>query len=100
MEEPGKLFTTAEIMLATGLGRGTITNRARKLGFERNGVGYTSVQVLKIVTQPLEIHRKSEENAMELRENLNQMFEENGLPMAIVRKKNGQANIEFRATAK
>lgn len=99
MAEPEKLYTTAEIMLATGLQRGTVTNRALKLGFERNGVGYTAMQVLQIITQPLEIHRRNEENAMELRERLNRMITEGELPMAIVQK-NGKTGIEFLDKAK
>lgn len=93
------LYTTAEIMLATGLPRGTVTSRALRLGFERNGIGYTADQVLKIITQPLEIHRKCEENALELRERLNTMIEDNNLPMAIV-KKNGKVGIEFLSKEK
>ena len=60
MADKEKLYTTAEIMLATGLERGTITNRAHRMGFERTGFGYTATQVLAIITQPLEMHRKKE----------------------------------------
>lgn len=90
-----KLYTTAEIMLATGLQRGTITNRAFTLGFERNGKGYTAQQVLQIVTMPLQRHRKSEEAAIELRERLNKMIVENGIPMAIVQNRKGEWTMEM-----
>lgn len=89
-----KLYTTAEIMLATGMGRGTITNRAKRLGMKRTGFGYTSEQVLRIVTQPMLSHRKSEAAAMELREKLNAMIEEAGYPMCIVSNKDGTWRIE------
>lgn len=91
-----KLYTTAEIMLATGLQRGTITNRAARLGFKRSGTGYTAEQIFKIVTVPLQIHRKSEENALELRERLNEMIAENNIPMGIVRNRDGQWALEVR----
>ena len=92
-----KLYTTAEIMLATGLQRGTITNRAARLGFKRSGTGYTAEQIFKIVTVPLQIHRRSEENALELRERLNRMIAENNIPMGIVQDRNGQWTMEVRS---
>lgn len=91
-----KLYTTADVMLATGLGRGTITNRAKTLGFERNGFGYTEEQIVRIITLPLESHRKSEQEAMELRERLNKRIAEDGIPMSIVTKKNGKIGLEYR----
>lgn len=91
------LYTTAEIMLATGMGRGTITNRAMRLGFDRTGFGYTAEQVMKIILQPLESHRKSEQAACELRERLNTMIEEENIPVGIV-EKNGVWKTEFRGT--
>ena len=54
-----KLYTTAEIMLATGLQRGTIANRIFKPGYTRAGKGYTAEQVFRIITTPLQNHRKS-----------------------------------------
>lgn len=89
------LYTTAEIMLATGLGRGTITNRALRLGYERNGKGYTVDQVIQIITVPLQIHRKSEAAAMELREKLNERFQKDDISMAIVRL-DGDWKLEYR----
>ncbi len=89
-----RLYTTAEIMLATGLQRGTVTNRAKRLGFERTGFGYTADQVLAIITQPLTSHRKSEAAAMELRERLNGMIRDAGYPMSIVSNKDGAWTIE------
>lgn len=91
-----RLYTTAEIMLATGVGRGTVTNRAVKLGFKRDGQGYTAEQAFQIVTLPIISHRKSEEAAMELRERLNQMIKESGAPMCIVQNKNGEWQMEYR----
>lgn len=91
-----KLYTTAEVVLATGLQRGTITSRALRLGFKRNGTGYTAEQIFQIVTVPLQVHRKSEENAMELRDVLNGMIQENNIPMGIVQKKNGEWTLEMR----
>lgn len=91
-----KLYTTAEIMLATGLQRGTITNRAVRLGFNRNGTGYTAEQIFQIVTVPLQVHRKSEENALELRERLNSMIADSNLPMGIVQNRDGQWTMEIR----
>ena len=91
-----KLYSTAEIMLATGVGRGTVTNRAKKLGFKRDGKGYTAEQAFQIVTLPLMSHRKSEESAMELRDTLNQMIEEKGVPMCIVQNKKGEWQMEYR----
>ena len=90
-----KLYTTAEIMLATGLPRGTVTTRAKRLGFKRNGTGYTAEQVFKIVTTPLQVHRKSEENALELREDLNRMIEENNIPMRIEKNWNDEWKIQY-----
>ena len=98
MEE--RLYSTAEIMMATGMERGTITNRAKKLGFERNGYGYTAEQVMRIMLQPLESHRKSEEAALELREILNRKIQEMGLPMGIVENENGKWCIAYRAGEK
>ena len=95
METDGRLYTTAEIMLATGLGRGTITNRAKKLGFKRNGIGYTVEQIIAILSVPLQIHRKSEETAMQLRETLNERFAAENIPMAIVNSKNGEWSLEY-----
>ena len=89
------LYTTAEIMLATGMGRGTITNRAMRLGFDRTGLGYTADQVLKIIMAPLESHRKSEQAACELRERLNTMIAEENIPIGIV-EKNGTWVTEYR----
>lgn len=100
MEGTEKLYSTAEIMLATGLQRGTITNRAHQLGFERNGFGYTAEQVLKIITRPLESHRKSEEAAMELRTKLNEMIQERDIPMGITQLKSGEWITEYHRGAK
>lgn len=96
-----KIYTTAEIELATGLPRGTITSRAKRLGFERNGVGYTEDQIFKIITGPLELHRMCEEHAIELREAMRIRIEKEQLPMAIVRnrKTKGWA-IEYLARKK
>ena len=95
-----KLYTTAEIVLATGLGRGTVTNRAKQLGFNRNGFGYTEDQVLAIVTLPMESHRKNEQNAIDLRARLNRRFEDEDIPMAIVAQKNGTFAMEYRSQKK
>lgn len=97
MAEPEKLFSTAEIMLATGLGRGTITSRAKTLGFERTGFGYSEAQIIKIITLPLESHRRSEQEALELREKLNKRIAEEGIPMSIVTKANGKTKLEYHA---
>lgn len=88
------LYTTAEIQLATGLGRGTITNRAKTLGFLRDGMGYTADEVYQIITRPLMIHRRNEANAIELRETLNEKLKEDDLPMAIV-ERDGEWNMEY-----
>lgn len=88
-------YTTAEVMLATGVGRGTVTNRAKKLGFKRDGTGYTAEQVLEIIAMPLMVHRKSEEMAMELRGKLNDMFREKNIPMGVVANKKGEWKLEF-----
>lgn len=90
-----KLFTTAEITLATGLPRGTITNRARKLGFERTGQGYTSDQVLSMVMMPMILHRRDENRADELRNTLNEMLSELDMPMEIVEQPDGHYAIEY-----
>lgn len=76
-----KLYGTAEIMIATGLGRGTITNRAKKLGFERNGKGYSFDQVMKMVT--LGTSRADKQKALELRGMLNNTFKEECWPLKI-----------------
>lgn len=90
------LYTTAEIMLATGVGRGTVTNRAAKLGYKRNGQGYTLDQLLAIITLPIMSHRKSESMAMELREKLNERMEKDGIPMAVVSNREGEWMLEYR----
>ena len=100
MDEKEKLYSTAEIGLATGMGRGTITNRAKKLGFERNGFGYTEDQVLQMITLPLESHRKCEREAIDLRARLNRRFEDENIPIAIVSQKNGTFAMEYRAQKK
>ena len=94
-EQSEKLFTTSEITLATGLPRGTITNRAKTLGFDRTGCGYTTAQVLAMVTMPMQIHRRSEERATELRESLNEMLAQLDLPMEIVQQPNGHYEVEY-----
>lgn len=91
-----KLYSTAEIMMATGVGRGTVTSRAMRLGYKRDGRGYTVDQVLAIITAPLESHRKSEAAAMELREKLNERLEEENIPIAIVGNKKGEFELEYR----
>ena len=97
-EQTETLYSTAEIMLATGMQRGTITNRAAKLGFDRNGFGYTAEQVLKILTAPLESHRKSMQAAMELREKLNGMIEDEKLPIRITEGKAGKVTVQHIGT--
>lgn len=94
-ETGSTLYSTAEIMLATGLPRGTITNRAKKFGFDRTGMGYTAEQVLAIITMPMQIHRKSESMAVELRETLNEMLKQLDMPMAIVPKGDGEYMVEY-----
>ena len=95
-ESAETLYTTAEIMLATGIGRGTITNRAKRLRFKRNGVGYTVDQIIAILTVPLQIHRKCEETAMQLRETLNERFAAENIPMAVVSNREGEWMLEYR----
>lgn len=83
MEETqsNELFTTAEIMFATGLTRGKITNRAKALGFDRTGRGYTLDQVMKIVTCGQ--HRLDKDKAKVLRGMLNVRLDEENYPLAI-----------------
>ena len=90
-----KRYTTSEVVLATGLGRGTVTNRALKLGYKRDGQGYTLEQVLSIITLPLQIHRTSEQNAKELRERLNDRFAKDRIPMGVIANKKGEWSLEF-----
>ena len=89
------LFTTAEIILATGLPRGTITNRAKYLGFDRTGHGYTAAQVLAMVIMPMELHRRDERRATELRAMVNKMLKRLDLPMEIVQQEDGKVDIEY-----
>lgn len=93
-----KLYTTAEITLATGLTRATITHRASRLGFDRTGLGYTAEQTLAIITHPLVLHRKDEENAIELRVRLNELIEKEGLPVMVVRRKDGTGSLQYKKT--
>lgn len=96
MADSEKRYTPAEIVLATGISRYTVRNRAIKLGYETSdGTGYTAEQVMAMVTIPLQFHRKSEEAAMELRETLNKMIEENNVPMCIVQNKKGEWQMEY-----
>ena len=76
-----ELFTTAEILIATGLGRGTITNRAKKLGIPRTGRGYNFEQIMKMVT--LGSSRADKQKALDLRERLNNTFAEECWPLKI-----------------
>lgn len=94
-KEKNALYTTAEIMLATGLGRGTITNRAKRMGIDRTGMGYTVEQIVAMITYPLQMHRKSEQAAEELRGILNERLENENIPMAIVSRKNGAWELEY-----
>ena len=75
------LYTTAEIMMATGLGRGTITNRAKRLGFDRNGRGYTFEQVKQMTT--CTSHRADRQKASKLREMLNNTYADECWPLRI-----------------
>lgn len=77
------IYTTAEIEMATGLPRGTITTRAKLLGYERDGRGYTAQQVYSIVTYLHELHRKSDVQATKLRKELNNMLTANNMPILI-----------------
>ena len=97
LAEGSDIYTTAEIMLATGLPRGTITSRAKLLHYERNGIGYTADQVYRIVTYTLELHRKNEERAKKLRNRLNEMLKESGAGMEIVKRENGTFGMQQRA---
>lgn len=97
LAEGSELYTTAEIMLATGLPRGTITSRAKLLHYDRNGIGYTAEQVYKIVTYLHELHRKNETQAMKLRNRLNDMLKENGVPIEIAEDGKGTVNIRQMA---
>lgn len=97
VNEKAKLYTPAEITLATGVSRQTVRNRAKSLGYNTSGgAGYTVVQVLAIITTPIQLHRKSEENAIELREKLNELIEQEDIPMAIVGTKSGDWTLEYR----
>ena len=97
LAEGSDIYTTAEIMLATGLPRGTITSRAKLLRYERNGIGYTADQVYRIVTYTLELHRKNEKKATKLRNRLNEMLEENGVPFGIAADEKGKVGIRQMA---
>ena len=97
LAEGSNVYTTAEIMLATGLPRGTITGRAKLLHYESNGIGYTAEQVYKIVTYLHELHRKNEKQATKLRNRLNEMLKENGIPMGIVEDEKGKVGIRQMA---
>lgn len=79
------LYTTAEIMKATGVGRGIITGRAKRLGIPRTGQGYTEDQVMRILTMDVQKHRKSESVVTELREIINRRMKDAGIPMAIIK---------------
>lgn len=95
--EDAKLYTTAEIMLATGLPRGTITNRAKALGFDRTGMGYTADQVVAMIMRPMHLHRRDEKNADELRGVLNERLKEMGAPMQIVPRADGSYTMQYAA---
>jgi len=82
-QEPNELFSTKEIEIATGLQRGTITNRAKLLGFERTGRGYTQDQVYEIVTYCRQ-HSADRQKAKRLRSLLIDRLEDDGLPMSIL----------------
>lgn len=97
LAEGSGLYTTAEIMLATGLPRGTVTSRAKLLHYERNGLGYTADQVYEIITYPLQLHRKNEERAKNLRDRLNEMLKENGAGMEIVKDGKGTVCVKQMA---
>lgn len=75
------LYGITEIMIATGLSRATIANRAKRLGFERTGKGYTYSQVVKIVT--VGASRADKQKAIELRGMLNNTFAEECWPLKI-----------------
>lgn len=83
-----QLYTTAEIMLATGLSRGTITSRAKYLGFKRTGFGYTREQIVMIINYPMEQHRKEAKIAEKLRDDLNRMLKEQGASAEITNEDN------------
>lgn len=78
------LYTTSEIMMVTGLGRGTITNRAVKYGFLRNGKGYTVEQIMTMLTEPKRHPRNSQKMANELREKLTREIVRRNLPMVFL----------------
>lgn len=88
------IYTTAEIEMATGLPRGTITTRAKLLGYERDGRGYTAQQVYGIVTYLHEIHRKSDIQATRLRDELNRMLADNNMPILIAVDENGEWGVQ------
>ena len=83
--ENDMLYTTAEIMKATGVGRGIITGRATRLCIPRTGQGYTEDQVLRILTMDVQKHRKSESIVTELREIINRRLKADDIPMAIIK---------------
>ena len=63
------IFTPKEVMDATGITKGTLTNRALRMGIKRKG-WYSLDEVERILTKPLKIVRSYSSAHVELLQNL------------------------------
>lgn len=59
------IFTPKEVMDATGITKGTLTNRAYRMGIKRKGY-YTLEEVVRILTKPLKIIHSYDAQHVEL----------------------------------
>lgn len=69
LDKKAMIFTPKEVMDATGITKGTLTNRALRMGIKRKGF-YTYDEVERILTKPLKIVRSYSSAHVELLQNL------------------------------
>ena len=69
IDKTALIFTPKEVMDATGITKGTLTNRAFRMGIKRKGF-YTYDEVERILTKPLKIIRSYDAEHVQLLQNL------------------------------
>lgn len=69
LDKTALIFTPKEVMDATGITKGTLTNRAFRMGIKRKGF-YTYDEVERILTKPLKIIRSYDTEHVKLLQSL------------------------------
>lgn len=89
-------FTPTEIIMATGIGRGSISDRALRLGLSRDGKGYTLEEVYKIIAYVPNRRKAAQDKAERLRNRLTDMLKTDNSPVSIEKNEKGEWSVEIR----